>query len=344
MKKLQMSQPWTKTGIHLALTTALAPLAALTSHPAKAQPTAWKKQGWGKTDFSKKNIRWKEIISGGPPKDGIPSIDKPSFVPAGDAKGLANNDPVLTIQIGNVARTYPLQILIWHEIVNDTIAGRPVSVTYCPLCNSGIVFDRRIGGKILDFGTTGKLRNSDLVMYDRQTESWWQQFTGEAIVGSMTGEKLKTIPARLESFADFRARFPDGQVLAKPSNRRPYGRNPYAGYDSSKLPFLYSGEMPKGIEPLARVIVVRQPDKKPVIVAMAHVRARKSVTIAGIRLTWKPGQASALDKSRIASGRDVGSVTAQVRGTDGKLTDVNYDVTFAFVAHAFHKTVKIIMK
>ena len=107
----------------------------------------------------------------------------------------------------------PLRILIWHEIVNDEVGGTPVTVTYCPLCNSAIVFDRRVPAHVLDFGTTGKLRNSDLVMYDRQTESWWQQFTGEAIVGSLTGTELKLIPSRLEFFGEFRTRHPGGKVL-----------------------------------------------------------------------------------------------------------------------------------
>jgi hypothetical protein len=335
----------TKAGIRLAAFAGplIGAFSGLGPGAATAAPADWKRS-WPKTDFSKTNVKWSEIISGGPPKDGIPSIDKPAFVPAGKAAGLAPADPVLTVTDGRSARTYPLQILIWHEIVNDIFNGRPLAITYCPLCNSGIVFDRRVNGQTLEFGTTGKLRNSDLVMYDRQTESWWQQFTGEAITGKFTGTKLKAIAARLESFADFRKRFPDGEVLARPSARRPYGRNPYPGYDTSKLPFLYRGEMPKGIEPLARVVVVRRSGKKPLIVSMAHLRKYGKLVLDGVELAWKRGQASALDKNVIALGRDVGSVTAQARGADGKLADINYDVTFAFVAHAFHKNVYIIIK
>ncbi len=163
---------------------------------AVADPSTWKFE-WSKIDFSKHSIDYAEIMSGGPPKDGIPSIDDPKFVPLGKAKGLADTEPVISLSVKGDARAYPLRVLIWHEIVNDTIGGTPVSVTYCPLCNSAIVFVRRIDGRELDFGTTGKLRKSDLVMYDRQTESWWQQFLGEGIVGEMTGKKLDMLPARV---------------------------------------------------------------------------------------------------------------------------------------------------
>lgn len=334
--------PSRRQAIKLAAMLAAAQPLVLASNSASAQSQIWTKQGW-KTDFSKTNIKFSEIMSGGPPKDGIPSIDNPKFVPVSKVKNLSPKDPVLSVTVGNVSKSYPLRVLIWHEIVNDVVGGRPLTITYCPLCNSGIVFDRRVGEKILDFGTTGKLRNSDLVMYDRQTESWWQQFTGEAIVGAYTGTKLNMVPARLESFADFKARKPNGNVLIPNSRLRPYGQNPYTGYDTSRKPFLYRGEMPDGIEPLARVVVVRQQGKMPLVVSLAHIRAKKQVTIKGVVLHWKPGQASALDKSLISAGRDVGSVTAQVV-TGGEPADVPYDVTFAFVAHAFHKDAKIIMK
>ena len=153
------------------------------SVPVGATPAQWRIEGWNKTDFNKTSIDFTEILSGGPPKDGIPSIDNPKFVELDKMSDLAGTEPVIGLEINGDARAYPLRILIWHEIVNDVIGGTPIAVTYCPLCNSAVVFDRRFEGKVLDFGTTGKLRNSDLVMYDRQTESWWQQFIGTAIVG-----------------------------------------------------------------------------------------------------------------------------------------------------------------
>lgn len=148
------------------------------------------------------------------------------------------------------------------------------------MCNAAIVFKRRLGDVTLDFGTTGKLRNSDLVMYDRQTESWWQQFTGEPIVGQMTGQSLGLVPARLESFALFKERHPHGQVLIpKNSSLRDYGRNPYAGYDSSARPFLYGGDLPKGINPVARVVVVRSAGV-PVAVTLELLHAQRRLASA----------------------------------------------------------------
>ena len=197
-----------------------------------AQPAEWRLE-WPETDFARHSVPYHEIISGGPPKDGIPSIDDPAFVPVAEAE-LADNEPVIGVVIDGDARAYPLRILIWHEIVNDVVGGVPVAVTYCPLCNTGIVFDRRVADRVLEFGTTGKLRNSDLVMYDRTTESWWQQFLGEAIVGELTGTRLTMLPSRLESFANFKERAPDGRVQVRGRQlRRAYGANPYAGYDSA---------------------------------------------------------------------------------------------------------------
>ena len=296
---------------------------------------SWKLE-WPKTDFSKKSIDLSEIMSGGPPKDGIPSIDNPRFVRIAEAKDLVDTEPVVGLVINGKARAYPLQILTWHEIVNDELGGVPVTITYCPLCNSAIAFDRRLDGKILDFGTTGKLRFSDMVMYDRQTESWWQQFLGEGIVGEMTGKRLKTIPARLESFANFKKRAPNGEVLV-PNNPalRQYGRNPYAGYDSASMPFLFQGDLPKGINPMVRVIVV---DGEAW--SMPLVRQKGRLKSGDLTLTWGAGQNSALDSPYIKNGRDVGNVVVQ-RTRGGKAEDIVYDVTFAFVYNAFFPGRKI---
>jgi hypothetical protein len=311
---------------------------------ALADPGMWQREGWRKTDFSRRSVEWHEILSGGPPKDGIPSIDRPKFVPARDDKQLSDTEPVIGLEVNGDARAYPLRVLTWHEIANDVVGGVPVAVTYCPLCNAAIVFERRLGDLTLDFGTTGKLRNSDLVMYDRQTESWWQQFSGEAIVGQMTGQSLKLVPARLESFALFRERHPQGQVLI-PENPsfRDYGRNPYAGYDTSARPFLYSGDLPKGINPMARVVVIRS-SGDPVAVTLELLRAQRRLTLGDVMLTWREGQNSALDTRDIQSGRDVGNVVAQRGQLSGRAEDVPYDVTFAFVFHAFHPKIAIVQQ
>jgi Protein of unknown function (DUF3179) len=312
---------------------------ALHAHAAAAQ--SWRAE-WPRTDFSKSIVPLHEIRSGGPPRDGIPSIDVPKFErlvrsrAQGWSASIGDNEPVISLSVGSDARAYPLRLLIWHEIANDTIGGTPVAVTYCPLCNAALVFDRRVDDRTLDFGTTGKLRNSDLVMYDRQTESWWQQFTGEAIVGSLAGRRLGLLPSRLESFGRFRNRFPDGSVLV-PSNpaARNYGRNPYVGYDASgKRPFLYDGSLPADIDPMERVVAVETAPGRHEAWSLALLAEKRTIRSGAIVLEWQPGQASALDRSVIGSGRDVGNVVVwSKQGPD--LVEVPYDVTFAFAFHAF---------
>ena len=209
-----------------------------------ANPDVWKFE-WPKTDFKKHAVEFSEILSGGPPKDGIPAIDNPAFVALSEITHIADTEPVIGVSLNGDMRAYPLQILMWHEIVNDIDV--PITVTFCPLCNTAVVFDRRVGNKVLDFGTTGKLRNSDLVMYDRQTETWWQQFLGEGIIGELTGTVLEVIPARLESFAKFKARAGASAKVLVPNSqfRRAYGANPYVGYDSRERPYpFFRGEMP----------------------------------------------------------------------------------------------------
>jgi Protein of unknown function (DUF3179) len=309
--------------------------------PSLAAPSSWRSE-WPRTDFAKHSVPLAEIRSGGPPKDGIPSIDMPRFerLVSGRASGwssrLAHTEPVISLAIDGDARAYPLRILIWHEIANDAVRTHAVAVTYCPLCNTALVFDRSVGGKVLDFGTTGKLRRSDLVMYDRQTESWWQQFTGEAIVGAMTGQKLKLVPSRLESFQRFRERFPGGQVLV-PTNpgARNYGANPYAGYDATgNRPFLYDGSLPEGIEHMERVIAVETAPGFHEAWSLALLRRHGTIRKGEIVLTWHEGQSSALDRWLISEGRDVGNVTVH-RERDGERVDVPHDVPFAFAFHAF---------
>lgn len=226
---------------------------------------------WQITDFSKTSIDYADIMSGGPPKDGIPSIDNPLFHPLASERKLGSHEPVIGVMINGDARAYPLRILMWHEIVNDMVGGVPVAVTYCPLCNTSIVFERRIGGKVL---------------------------------------------------------------RGDPAARRDYGRNPYANYDSAAIPMLYRGDMPEGINPMARVISVSSKGKK-YAVALELLRKRGKLKIGDISLSWQTGQNSALDSSRIKQGRDVGNVVAQ-REINGKLQDVAYEVTFAFAFHAFH--------
>ena len=315
----------TLTGLAVVAVAALAVLPG-----ASANPDSWRYE-WPNTDFTKTSVDFAEIFSGGPPKDGIPSIDDPKFSPVAEIDYLGPQEPVVGLVINGDARAYPLRVLTWHEIVNDTVGGLPVAVTFCPLCNSAVVYDRRVDGVATEFGTTGKLRFSDLVMYDRNTESWWQQFLGVGIIGEQTGKELKIVPSRLESWERFVARHPEGRVLV-PGNPgiRSYGRNPYVGYDSARRPFLYRGEFPEGIAPMARVVAVEDQAW-----ALDLLRDSGRLEAGDLVLTWEPGQNSALDAAAISEGRDVGNVIVQRRGADG-LVDVPYDVTFAFVFHAFH--------
>jgi len=203
----------------------------------------------------------------------------------------------------------------------------PVAVTFCPLCNSGITFDRRTPVGTLSFGVSGKLRNSDMIMYDRETQSWWQQAIGQGIVGQMNGVELITLPTWMESWEQFSTRNPDGLVMDEPRFNRAYGSNPYRGYDSSRRPFLYSGEMPPhGIEPLLRV--VRVGDRAW---PLSRLQKEPVINEAGIQISWVAGQASALDTGKIGSGKDVGSIRVKDAGGN----DLPHDVMFAFAYHAF---------
>lgn len=301
--------------------------------PALASnPSTWRQQGW-KTDFSRTSVPFQEIMSGGPPRDGIPPIDRPKFKPAREVTDIGAREPVIVFPLGANARAYPLRVLMWHEIVNDTIDGQPVAVTYCPLCNASIVFDRRVNGRVLDFGTTGLLRNSDLVMWDRQTESWWQQFSGDAIVGSQTGSSLKMLPSRVMAYGAFAKERPDAPVLV-PENpgMRQYGRNPYVDYENAAAPFLFRGELPQGVPAMARVVVVRD-GKRQAAVSLAHLSARRELVHDGMTFRWQAGVASALGDALIAENRDVGTVEV----TDRAGRPLVHDVTFAFVLNAFVK-------
>lgn len=307
------------------------PILAATSESAAANPQLWQVE-WKATNFDKHSVPFEEILSGGPPKDGIPSIDDPSFTSAENAKlGIAPTVPVITFSHNGDARAYPLGILMAHEIVNDTVGGKPVVITYCPLCNAAIVFDAMVDGKVLEFGTTGKLRNSDLVMYDRTTESWWQQFLGEAIVGDMTGKRLKMLPSRIEGFGRFEARFPNGKVLlpAHPLMSG-YGANPYVGYDSRREPYqFFRGRLPAGIPALARVVAVGQEAW-----SLELLRKERRITRGDLTITWEPGQNSALDTRDISEGREVGNVVV-TRKTETGSVDIVHDIVFAFVFYAF---------
>jgi len=285
-----------------------------------------------RTDFGKHSVPYSEILPGGPPKDGIPAIDEPQFVGIEEAdQWLEPQEPVVLVQVGDEARAYPVQILMWHEIVNDTVGGVPVTVTFCPLCNTGVAFQRTLEGQVLDFGTTGRLRFSNLLMYDRQTETWWQQATGEAIAGEFTGRQLTFLPTSMISWADFKEAYPDGTVLSRETGySRNYGRNPYTGYDDlNRSPFLYDGpQTPGTLPPMARVVTV---DLNGEAVGYPYDVLQKvhvvNDTVGGLPIVvlWAPGTASALDADSVAGGEDVGAATTFSRQLDGQTLTFLFD-------------------
>jgi hypothetical protein len=183
-------------------------------------------------DESKAIVPLDKIVSGGPPQDGIPSIDIPKFISAAEAdKILEDRELVVGLNINGDIRAYPLQILVWHEIVNDIVGGSPVAVTYCPLCFTNQVFNRTVDGKTVEFGTSGKLYNSNLVMYDRTSNSLWSQALGQAIVGKHAGVKLDRIPFDVAFWRDWKQLYPDSKVLSRDTgSTRPYGADPYGDY------------------------------------------------------------------------------------------------------------------
>ena len=287
-------------------------------------------RGW-KTDFSRHTVPYSEILSGGPPRDGIPPVDDPKFISPEDASAwLGDQEPVIAFELNGDSRAYPLQILTLHEIVNDVVGGVPVSATFCPLCNAAIVFDRSLDGVVYDFGTSGNLRRSDLIMWDRQTESWWQQFTGEGIVGELAGRKLTILPASIISFSDFRAANPQGIVLSRDTGfKRNYGRNPYAGYDrADNPPFLFRGDLDGRLLPKERVATLTIGDVDaafPFSALEKETVVNYTVNGTDVVVFFKSGTTSALDKSSIRGSRDVGATGLFDAEVDGRMLTFRAD-------------------
>ena len=189
-------------------------------------------------DGTKYLLNPKKILSGGPGKDGIPSIDKPKFTSAEESNWLDDEDLVLGLNYKGTIRAYPLRILNWHEIVNDNVNGEKVLITYCPLCRTGIAFMPKVDGVEVEFGTSGKLFNSELIMYDRKTDSYWTQTLGLAVVGESTGQLLEKIPMDTVMWKDWKKTHPDTQVLSRQTGFiRDYDRSPYGGYDTNSRIF-----------------------------------------------------------------------------------------------------------
>lgn len=259
-----------------------------------------------------------EIVAGGPPRDGIPPIDHPKFVDPSAVDWLSPREPVIAIDLNGDARAYPAQIIVWHEIVNDVVGEVPVTITYCPLCNTGIAFGRpTIDGELLDFGTSGKLYKSNLVMYDRQTDSLWPQVLGQAVIGPLAGTRLELIPIQMVSWGDWKARFPRGKVLSRDTGEmREYGTNPYEGYDSPDTPpFLFKEKTDPRIPAKSRVVGVRVGSDVMAFPYRALYERKRgdwsvlSSTVGGrpVVVFWRDGTASAVGGRVIALSHSVGA-------------------------------------
>lgn len=277
-----------------------------------------------RTDFSRRTVPLREIRSGGVPREGIPAVDRPEFESADAAAGwLADRDLVLVVEHEGAARAYPFRILVWHEIVNDQLAGLPLAVTFCPLCNTSVVFDRRVGARTLDFGVTGRLRHSDLVMFDRQSETWWQQAIGEGIVGAMAGTKLRRVPARILTWETAREQLPSIRVLSRPrGSRLDYTRNPFAGYDDPgrhPLRRLFARSGGPALPPLERVVAV---DLGSGWAASARALRQSRVANATVERTpivvfWRDAAQSG-SRTR-GTGADLGQTAAYDRRVAGRV-------------------------
>lgn len=241
-----------------------------------------------------------QINFGGPEKDGIPAIDKPDFVMAGFAAFLRNEDQVLGLVRGKTARAYPVPILNWHEVVNDRIGKDPVVITFCPLCGTGVAFDARVDGRELSFGVSGLLYNSDVLLYDRQTNSLWSQLLGQAISGPLKGQRLTMLPLTHTTWADWRKAQPATQVLSTNTGTvRPYRRNPYEGYEKDEELMFPVQFRAAGFHPKERVLGIRidgQAKAYPFVElskTSGEIIDRVGATAVTVRFDRKAGRATA---------------------------------------------------
>ena len=325
-------------GIIVVLTGILAFLVAET--PVRGQdscrPADLNTANWS-TDFCNSQVDFSEILVGNPRKNGIPSVTDPSLESVDAASAWLNDrSPVIALEIKGEARAYPLAILMWHEIANDEIAGLPVAVTFCPLCNSSVTFDRRVKGGALDFGVSGLLRNSDLIMFDRQSESWWQQLTGEGLVGEYAGSLLDIVPSQVIGFGRFAERYPDGLVMSRDTgHNRQYGINPYSNYDSRPgQPFLFRGDvdprLDSAVDHVLAALIGDIAKAYPFEILRQERVINDTVAASPIVIFFQSGVASALGDSVIDKARDIGTAGMYESTIDGEIHTfvANGDGTF----------------
>ncbi len=300
---------------------------SLAQMPARGQdscqPSNLNTANWT-TDFCQSAVDFSEILVGNPVKGGIPSVTEPAMESIDEAATwLGDRSPVIALELDGEARAYPLAILMWHEIANDRIADVPVAVTFCPLCNSSITFDRRVNEAVLDFGVSGLLRNSDLIMYDRQSETWWQQLTGEGLAGEYAGVLLDIIPSQVIGFGHFAERYPAGLVMSRETGYyRQYGINPYSNYDSSGgRPFLFRGEVDQrldsAVDHVLAAIIGESAKAYPFEILRAERVINDAIGDTPIVVFYQSGVASALGDSVIDSARDIGTAGMYHSTVDG---------------------------
>jgi len=284
---------------------------AFDSRPPKPDFTGWA------TDTTQRVIDIEELVPGCPERDCIPPIDQPVFTSIADADGwLDARAPVAVVMEGGEARAYPLQILARHEIVNDEVGGRALAVTYCPLWNTAVVFDRVVDGEVVAFGVSGFLRQRNLVMWDRTSESLWLQATGEGLVGQGSGDVLTMLPAPVMSWTDFKAMAPSGAVLSRETGAAfDYDLQAYAGYDAEPGLWdrLFSGGARGRLQPMDRVVAMGVEGAGVAVPFRALQDARVIHTEVGageVVVFWAEGTATVLDQAAVADSRDVGTAGA----------------------------------
>jgi len=276
------------------------------------------------TDFTRSTVPLGEVVATGQRRDNIPAIRSPRVTTVEEADDwLADREAVQVVEFNGEVRAYPIRIVISHEIVNDVLGGEPVLVTYCPLCNTALAFERRVGVRVPVFETTGLLRFSNLVMFDERTESWWQQAMGEAIVGEMAGAVLTAIPSRLTSWENFKRGNPQGSVLSSATGfDRDYGVNFYLNYDSGITdPDFFNGTLDRRLPTFERVLGLMADDDE-VAIPFGELALRRVVhaQVGNARVVafYQTGTNSPLDKFQVAAGRDVGSAAAYLAEIDGQ--------------------------
>ncbi len=282
---------------------------------------------WG-TEWGLRIVDFAEI-SQGAGRDAIPAISGPLYVSILEASDYyTDNVPMVQVNVNGDVRAFPLEIMTWHEIVNDTIGGMPVTVTFCPLCNTAIAFESQIGEEVYKFGVSGLLRNSDLIMYDRNTESLWQQSSGRAIVGRMAGARLTYVPATVVTLGQLRFAYPDALVMSRDTGwARSYGQNPYRGYDNPEsggpYTFFFDRDtIDERLPPAERVVSIEGPSGAAIAYSWSALSGEGVLhdSFDGIDLVvfWTPGAISILDSGIMRDAREVGTTAVFESSLDGR--------------------------